>query len=184
MLQDVWRTPLAPHPLADSAAILTFTAHGNFAASGTWIRVHLNDTELATGLFSGTTCAGSADVETLMLHPDTYNEHVAACGPTTITMQAVGITPLGQCHPPDVAFISVSVDYTTAGPKDHNCNGVVDDCECLADLDGDGHVAFGDIVALFAAWGPCSGCPEDLDCDGEVDSSDLQVVLASIGPCS
>lgn len=48
-----------------------------------------------------------------------------------------------------------------------------------ADIDGDGTVGFGDLLAVLASWGPCGDpCPEDLDCDGEVGFDDVLAVLA------
>jgi hypothetical protein len=51
-----------------------------------------------------------------------------------------------------------------------------------ADLDGSGAVDTADLVAVLAAWGPCT-CPEDLDGSGSVDTGDLIIVLAAWGPC-
>ncbi len=55
---------------------------------------------------------------------------------------------------------------------------------CPADLDGDGIVAFSDLLLVLSVWGPCQGCPEDLDGNGFVGVSDLLEVLAAWGPCS
>ena len=38
-----------------------------------------------------------------------------------------------------------------------NGNGIPDECECFTDLDGDGNTGIGDLLALFALWGPCPG---------------------------
>jgi len=54
---------------------------------------------------------------------------------------------------------------------------------CAADLDGDGAVGFGDLVAVLSSWGPCGGCPEDLDGSGAVDFGDLLVILSLWGAC-
>ena len=57
---------------------------------------------------------------------------------------------------------------------------------CPEDLDGDGRVGFGDLVALLAAWGACpkeGECPEDLDGNGVVEFSDLLALLAVWGQC-
>lgn len=54
---------------------------------------------------------------------------------------------------------------------------------CPGDIDGDGMVGFGDLLALLAAWGPCAGCPEDLDDDDEVGFPDLLLLLAAWGSC-
>ncbi len=50
--------------------------------------------------------------------------------------------------------------------------------ELPGDVDGDGVVGFGDLLAVLGAWGPCSGCPEDLDGDGAVGLPDLLIVLS------
>jgi uncharacterized membrane protein len=50
------------------------------------------------------------------------------------------------------------------------------------DLDGDGAVAFGDLIIVLGAWGPCpagSACPADLDASGSVGIADLLLLLAS-----
>jgi hypothetical protein len=54
---------------------------------------------------------------------------------------------------------------------------------CDGDLDGDGAVAFPDLLALLAAWGPCPGCPEDLDGNGSVGFEDLLIILSTWGDC-
>ena len=49
-----------------------------------------------------------------------------------------------------------------------------------ADVDGDGAVGVGDLLAVLASWGPCGEpCPEDLYCDGEVGFGDVLAMLAS-----
>ncbi len=53
---------------------------------------------------------------------------------------------------------------------------------CPGDIDGNGAVEFGDILAILAAWGNKGG-PEDLDGSGFVDIGDLLIVLGSWGPC-
>ncbi len=59
---------------------------------------------------------------------------------------------------------------------------VVGGLPCPADLDGDGHVDFNDILTVLAAWGN-EGGPEDLDGSGFVDIGDILAVLAAWGPC-
>ncbi len=55
---------------------------------------------------------------------------------------------------------------------------------CIGDLDGDGLIAFGDILKILAAWGPCAGCPEDLNGNDVVEFGDLLLVLGLWGPCA
>jgi phosphodiesterase/alkaline phosphatase D-like protein len=54
---------------------------------------------------------------------------------------------------------------------------------CPGDLDRDGSVAFGDLLRLLAAWGPCDLCAADLDADGVVAFRDLLLLLARWGAC-
>jgi len=55
---------------------------------------------------------------------------------------------------------------------------------CPADVDGDGSVAFADVLAVLDAFGACDGCPEDVSGDGVVGFDDILEVLAAFGPCS
>ena len=53
-------------------------------------------------------------------------------------------------------------------------------------LDGDGAVGVPDLLALLAAWGPCTGpcppsCPADIDGDCIVGVPDLLILLANWG---
>jgi hypothetical protein len=57
--------------------------------------------------------------------------------------------------------------------------GVVPEAPIPGDVDGDGDVDFADLLAVLAAWGPCSACPEDVDDDGAVGFGDLLMVLAN-----
>ena len=56
------------------------------------------------------------------------------------------------------------------------------------DLDGDGIVGFGDLIALLSAFGPCPGpgspCDADFNGDGSVDFNDLLAILAAWGQTS
>ena len=51
------------------------------------------------------------------------------------------------------------------------------------DVDGDGSVGFGDLLAVLAAFGPCDGppCPEDVDGDGAIGFDDVLAVLSAWG---
>jgi hypothetical protein len=51
-------------------------------------------------------------------------------------------------------------------------------------VDANGEVEFTDLLAVLAAWGPCSRCPEDIDEDGDVGFVDLLSVLVSWGGAS
>ncbi|HIN83350.1 MAG TPA: hypothetical protein EYM90_00450 [Phycisphaerales bacterium] len=53
---------------------------------------------------------------------------------------------------------------------------------CPEDIDGDGSIAVGDLLAIISAWGT-SNPSADVNNDGVVDVSDLLAVVASWGPC-
>ena len=56
------------------------------------------------------------------------------------------------------------------------------DASCPPDIDGNGRVDVGDLLAVLAAWG--TGDPDaDVNGDGIVDVADLLEVLAAWGPC-
>lgn len=59
--------------------------------------------------------------------------------------------------------------------------------ECAADLDGDGTVGLGDLLAVLASWGDCATgdtrCVGDLDGDARVALPDLLIVLTDWGTC-
>ncbi len=62
-------------------------------------------------------------------------------------------------------------------------NSPIDQCECPADLNGDGFVDAEDLATLLGSWGPCGPCPADLFVDGIIDASDLAILLGAWGPC-
>lgn len=54
---------------------------------------------------------------------------------------------------------------------------------CAGDIDEDDDVDTDDLIALLAAWGPCTNCDEDLDNDDNVGTSDLLILLSNWGDC-
>lgn len=80
--------------------------------------------------------------------------------------------------------ISDACDIFNGTSKDTNDNGVPDECEGTADLDGDGDVDPADLILLLGAWGSCDdcdNCPFDLDDDCGVGTSDLIILLGAWG---
>ncbi len=60
-------------------------------------------------------------------------------------------------------------------------SGVLSDC--LGDLDGNGALGYGDVLAILANWGTCQ-CPEDIDSNGTAGFEDILFILANWGPCT
>lgn len=68
---------------------------------------------------------------------------------------------------------------------DVNANQILDACECLADLTGDGSIDSADIVILLDHWGLVDpGTLGDYNQDGLVDHKDLMTLLNNWGPCN
>ncbi len=76
---------------------------------------------------------------------------------------------------------SCDIDAGTSFDKDDN--GIPDECECPADLDGSGDVEAADLAELLSSWGPCGGCPADFNGNGDVDAADLAELLGNWGSC-
>jgi len=106
-----------------------------------------------------------------------------------------GFRVLGTHHPrisPDgrtayVPTLTVADGSPPSDPKAYlYAIALSEETERPADLDGDGVVAFGDLLELLAAWGPCPGgcagpCPADLNGDCAVGFDDLLALLADWG---
>jgi hypothetical protein len=77
-------------------------------------------------------------------------------------------------------------EIATSTFLDINNDGVLDACQCLADLDGDGIVAGGDLGVLLSNWGASAPTTSmgDLNGNGSINGGDLGVMLAVWGPCS
>ena len=67
---------------------------------------------------------------------------------------------------------------------DIQISGVLQQAQCVADLNGDRVVNGADLGTLLGTWGPCgSPCPGDLDGDQMVNGADLGVLLGAWGNC-
>jgi hypothetical protein len=99
------------------------------------------------------------------------DEYIAECFPSW---------PVPDCND---NWILDSCDIANGTSDDDNGNGIPDECECPADLDGNGEVGGTDFLALLDAWGPNPGHPADLDGDGHVGVIDFLTLLAAWGPC-
>ncbi|MDY7108564.1 MAG: dockerin type I domain-containing protein, partial [Planctomycetota bacterium] len=72
-------------------------------------------------------------------------------------------------------------DIANGTSLDCNENGIPDECENLADMDGDGKVDVDDLLFLLGEWGR-EDSPADLNCDGIVDTADLLYLLGAWPP--
>ena len=65
---------------------------------------------------------------------------------------------------------------------DRNHNGILDECECQADLGGSGVVDLADLGLLLADWG-CTGvyCVGDINRNEETNLEDLRTLLTQFG---
>jgi len=105
-------------------------------------------------------------------------------------LDALTLTPCGSA---DVGYLagmmSVSADGTRIVLPQPSADGVtvVDvaaSLPCPEDVNGDGAIAFGDVLAILNAWGPCFGsCAEDVNEDGLIGFADVLAVLTAWGPC-
>ena len=77
--------------------------------------------------------------------------------------------------------IADACDILAGTSDDTDANGLPDEC-VAGDVNGDGSVGLGDLLALLASWGECADdcdCPTDFNGDGAVDLVDLLTVLAN-----
>ncbi len=66
---------------------------------------------------------------------------------------------------------------------DNGGNTIADECppDC-PDINGDGNVDVGDLLAIIDQWG-LADSPADVNDDGIVDVTDLLIVVGNWGPC-
>ncbi|MCH2153808.1 MAG: FG-GAP repeat protein [Phycisphaerales bacterium] len=63
-------------------------------------------------------------------------------------------------------------------------SGLLVNCNCPADVTGDGQVGVDDILAVLEAYGStCTSCEADLDGDGQVGVDDILLVIAGWASC-
>ena len=72
-------------------------------------------------------------------------------------------------------------DIGGGGSDDADGDGVPDECQCTADLDGDAIVNVNDVLIMIGQFGAPGSA--DLDGDGLVDADDLLMLLAAWGDC-
>jgi hypothetical protein len=77
---------------------------------------------------------------------------------------------------PDAAVLKANPEL------DKNADGLMDRCQCLADITDDELVDGSDLAIVLAQWGLAGA--GDVSFDGIVDGNDLAIVLASWGTCA
>ena len=65
---------------------------------------------------------------------------------------------------------------------DANGNGIPDECECPADINGDGFVNVNDILELLSVYGSTDE-NGDINDDGIVGVDDILILIGTWGPC-
>jgi hypothetical protein len=109
------------------------------------------------------------------------------------TLEAIGGCTDAVCDPKACCLTGgVCVDLlrstcvASGGSPESNAACDTTQCQapsCPGDVDGDGQVAFGDLLATLSVWGPCVDCPEDFDGDNAVTFDDLIGLLSVWGDC-
>ncbi len=173
-------SPTGIHTYGVSVFEVTFElpAASNFAVDGV-ISVDGGPPNLITALIRLT---GSVDQ---MIFEHTL---VGTGGPDSQVIEEAGVLEPGEYT------LYAYADFSWANPIDvipfgevfFDFTFVVIAVPCPADLDGDGVVGIGDLLALFGLWGPCPGppgCPGDFNNDGTVGVADLLILFANWGPC-
>lgn len=169
-------------PLTLADVILDFAAYANLGGAPDHISVNINGVPIGT-LFGpdGSDCPESGPDSAQLIVPMTvFNEAVGGQDAVINMIASAEVDPQG-CDLP--TFITVEVELFVPSKADANGNGILDECECPADVDDNGSVDVADLLALLAAWGPCSDCNADTDGNGTVDVQDLLALLAAWGPC-
>jgi hypothetical protein len=171
-----------PAPLTD--VTLRFTAQGDLNSALELVNVELNGSSIGTIYnFPASTCAPDLP-DTIELTMAEWNSLVAG-GDATVTM-----TPNAYVDPNDCGgdtWITVALEFDTAGSEDLNSNGIPDECEGawdLGDLNCDGFVSAADIdpfvIALtsgeagyLAQFPNCVFLNADCNNDGTVSAADI-----------
>jgi hypothetical protein len=158
---------------------IDFSASADLDESDQNIAININGSSFGT-LFADHAglCSSPADREHLTIPQVLFNYMIKNGEDLVITMTASDSVDPGACD--GNSWIAVEINYWARGDGDANHNGIPDECECPADLDGDSDVDTADLLILLGAWGTPEG---DVDFDGDTDTADLLALLAAWGEC-
>jgi hypothetical protein len=118
-----------------------------------------------------------------------FGEGQTFLGAATVTTDGMGDTAFDVLLPGSVdegwvITATATLEPLGATSEFSSCIEVLVEA-VTGDLDGDGVVGTGDLLALLAAWGQCGDpCPADLDGNGAVSTADLLILLAAWGSCA
>ncbi len=103
-------------------------------------------------------------------------------GPAAFAGELLSLDRLLDC---DTSGVPDAIEVAQGVLLDSNEDGVPDECQCLADLSGNGQVAAQDLAILLGFWGTVGSGPIDADIndDGMVNAADLSILLSAWGPC-
>jgi hypothetical protein len=160
-----------------------FTAYADLGSTAERIDVLINGTLVGAVFASGASdCPAIPNLGQLVVPASTFNPLLGGDG-TTVTLQPSSSVD-STCSP--TSFVTMAVGYLGLDPSaDADGNGVLDACECPADVNADGFVDVQDLVEVILHWGPCApgACPGDVDGGGQVDVEDLVEVVLAWGAC-
>ncbi len=140
---------------------------GSTAIVGAWFNDEIGESSGSTYLFDSTSGA-----QTAKLLPsdgaanDLFGNSVAISGPAGEEVAIVGA--FGGDDNGESSGSAYIFSLAISSP-------------CPADLDGNGSVGTGDLLALFVQWG--TDGPADFDGNGTVGTGDLLILFANWGPC-
>ena len=77
-----------------------------------------------------------------------------------------------------------AVDIADGISEDTDGDGIPDECQCSADIDGNGQVDVSDLLTVIANWNCSTGCDGDIDGSGMIDVTDLLAIISSWGDCN
>lgn len=188
---------------ATSSCVPTFTLSRATSASLRWalsaggtsltndstMRISRGTTTVWTRSATNSTTVGA---ETLMLEPGNYTITVEASASASAGLDGSAYDryadaswsirvrlPNTDCDEdgiPDAAVLRANPEL------DKNADGLMDRCQCLADITDDELVDGSDLAIVLAQWGLAGA--GDVSFDGIVDGNDLAILLASWGPCT
>lgn len=133
-----------------------------------------------------------SDAVLYVVNTDAHVSNLWRCGASTIHFEVAGqlIDGGGNVQVPDCDCDGngePDARLLAAGSGDARGNGILDACECLADLFVDGIVNGADLSALLSQWGPTTTSEAsrrcDINADGSINGADLSLLLSQWGPC-